>query len=118
MISFAPDINVPTWKQSLDQIRKWQPDRLFLTHFGPSEGVTRHLNAMEDNLMLWAETVRTSLSEQGTDAERAAIFQEWAMAHIRDGVPQALWPAFEAFGQPEGSWYGLARYRRKARSNT
>lgn len=108
-----PDVDVAAWRASLQGLRAWRPARLFLTHFGPSADVPRHLDEMERRLGDWAEAVRRSLDAPGDDAARAATFEAAALAELRPDLPPADRAAYERFGQPRASWHGLARYWRK-----
>ncbi len=108
-----PDISLEQWRVSLDVVRLWQPERLFLTHFGPAEDVAWHLDTLERTLVDWAERVRASLAAEGDDEARAKAFEEAVFAELREQLTPEAFRAYESFGQPVGSWYGLARYWRK-----
>ncbi len=108
-----PDIQVDTWMRSLDLVRSLQAERLFLTHFGPSEDVTWHLDHMVSELEAWATMVHDSLSEAGTDEERARRFEEEVHDRLPSGVSPHAEETYQMFGQAVPSWYGLARYWRK-----
>src|SRR5205814_868398 len=41
-----PDIDVALWAQSAGRIEAWDPDTMFLTHFGPSRNVRPHLQSL------------------------------------------------------------------------
>lgn len=108
-----PDIDVAAWHASLDRLRTWAPDRLFLTHFGPSDAVVDHLDALAERLDGWAGLVRESLEDDADDQTRAARFRERALAGIHAHVPADHRTPYERFGEPLASWHGLARYWRK-----
>jgi glyoxylase-like metal-dependent hydrolase (beta-lactamase superfamily II) len=108
-----PDIELDTWRASVDRIGAWKPERLFLTHFGSSDGVERHLDEFRRRLAQWSEWVRASLSRPGDDAAHAAEFVQAVGADVRQHLPA---PEAERFEQGAGltfCWYGLARYWRK-----
>ena len=109
-----PDVDLERWHESLDTIRAWQPERLFVTHFGPSEAVERHLDTMAQKLDAWAKAVRQSLQEEAPDdAARAEAFAQQQQAALYAAVPPEDRTPYETFGQPAPSWHGLARYWRK-----
>lgn len=111
-----PDIDLAAWRASLDTLRRWQPDRLFLTHFGAFADVGRHLDAMARRLDAFAEAVRAMLdAEKDADAQ-ADRFHERHIAAMRAQVPESLWAPYEQFGRPRESWHGLARYWRQRAS--
>ncbi|WP_456425353.1 MBL fold metallo-hydrolase [Rhodocaloribacter sp.] len=108
-----PDISLEQWRVSLDVVRLWQPERLFLTHFGPAEDVAWHLHTLDRTLDRWAERVRASLADDRDDEARARAFEAAVFAELRETLSPEAFRAYESFGQPRGSWYGLARYWRK-----
>ena len=108
-----PDIHLEQWHESLAVLRAWQPERLFATHFGPSNDAAWHLDEMAHRLDAWAEQVRLSLLDDREDSERAGAFQEAAFAAMRAELSGTDRASYEQMGQPEPSWYGLARYWRK-----
>ena len=109
-----PDVNVPEWAVSLATVRAWQPDRIFITHFGPHDDVDHHLDVMEERVDAFADAVRETLDDEGNDATRAQRFAEAELERMRARVSdEAAQTAYEQFGQPRDSWYGLARYWRK-----
>jgi len=109
-----PDIQVEAWHESLERIARWQPRRLFVTHFGPSDDPEAHLAQMARRLDAMAEAVRRSLDAEDDDAQRAEAFHEQVMAELRECLQdEALVSRYEQFGQPRASWFGLARYWRR-----
>ena len=108
-----PDIHVETWHASLDVLRAWQPDRLFMTHFGPADDVAWHLDEIARRLDEWAEQVRQSLLDGRDDTARAQAFHNVEMAVMKAVLDSSVRTPYEQMGQPEASWYGLARYWRK-----
>jgi len=111
-----PDIDLAAWHASLDTLRRWQPDRLFLTHFGAFADVARHLDAMARRLDAFAEAVRAKLDAQADRDVQADRFHERRVAAMRAQVPESLWAPYEQFGRPRESWHGLARYWRQRAS--
>jgi len=60
-----PDIEVEVWRSSLDLLRRLQPSRLLLTHFGAFDDVSRHIDELEDRLVRWTEVARRVVSDGG-----------------------------------------------------
>jgi|KBSSwiStaDraftv2_1062776.scaffolds.fasta_scaffold64665_2 glyoxylase-like metal-dependent hydrolase (beta-lactamase superfamily II) len=108
-----PDIDVELWIESAARVEAWDPDTLFLTHFGPSSPVRPHMQSFVENLQVAAEWVRRSLTEPGTDDEKARRYAEFVdrelQRHLSDAeiLPHRVGAPFEV------SWLGLARYWRK-----
>jgi glyoxylase-like metal-dependent hydrolase (beta-lactamase superfamily II) len=127
-----PDVDLPAWRESLERVRAWAPDRLLLTHFGAHADVDAHLDRMRERLEATAEAVRASLRDgprsegarskgvrsegagrKRADAERAEAFARQELDHVRVHVEdETSRSAYERFGQPRESWHGLARYWR------
>lgn len=106
-----PDIDLELWKGSLEAIRAWSAERLFLTHFGPVTDVDWHLDEMASRLGAWAQAVRASLGGDQAAAERD--FHAREMAAMRRALSGDARIPYTIMGQPSGSWRGLARYWRR-----
>jgi glyoxylase-like metal-dependent hydrolase (beta-lactamase superfamily II) len=105
-----PDIDLELWARSAARIEAWDPDTMFLTHFGPSGHVRPHLQSLMDNLRESAEWVRRSLMEGGTDDERAARYAEYVNRELRRHLTDEQILPHSAGAPFEVSWLGLARY--------
>ena len=108
-----PDVDVEAWRGSLERIAAWQPDTLFLTHFGPSSRVGDHLSELADRLESDARLVKRSLERPGTDAERIAWYIEEVRPVLRRTAGEVNAQRSELAGRLDLSWMGLARYWRK-----
>jgi glyoxylase-like metal-dependent hydrolase (beta-lactamase superfamily II) len=109
-----PDIDLESWNQSLDRVMAWSPDTLFITHFGPWQGVTAHVAELRDRLADWARRVNALLARTDLDeAARAAEFVRQVEADLRRHVPAAEVEFYERAGRADYSYHGLARYWRK-----
>jgi len=108
-----PDIDVEGWRASLAKIRAWAPQRLFVTHFGPADGVAAHLDELEARLLDWAERVRRSLDEDASDEARADRFTAAVAEELRHHLPADDATAYFTNAGIRESWYGLARYWRR-----
>ena len=108
-----PDIDLELWRRSLATIAAWRPDTLFMTHFGPTGPVAAHLATLEQQLDLAARLVRESLAREGDDAAREAWFGEALVRDLCRSMSEADAAAYNAAGQFELGWRGLARYYRK-----
>jgi len=60
-----PDIDVEAWRGSLDVVRRLEPSRLLLTHYGAFDDPVRHLDELEDRLVRWTETARRVVADGG-----------------------------------------------------
>lgn len=107
-----PDIDLQRLKASADLIESYQPERLFLTHFGLMGEVKWHIADFRDRLGRWSEFVRQSLEQPGDDEERARRFSEMAGAEAASLVKEGETEWFKNLVASRQNWYGLARYWR------
>jgi glyoxylase-like metal-dependent hydrolase (beta-lactamase superfamily II) len=54
-----PDIDIEAWHASIEQLLRWRPDRLAVTHFGANDDIGTQLADLADRLDTWAALVRT-----------------------------------------------------------
>ena len=87
-----PDIDLEAWRVSADRILAWEPDTLFLTHFGPFRGARTHFQEMFERLDTWSGLVRRLLADTSID-------ERGARAPVRGGRP----PGHPANGRRIGS---------------
>ena len=109
-----PDIDIEAWRASEQKILAWDPDTLFLTHFGPSHGARQHFQAMFENMEAWSRIVRRLLADSSlADQERQKRFTEEVFLDLtrRVGEPEAI--GYTKAGGLNYSWQGLARYWKK-----
>jgi glyoxylase-like metal-dependent hydrolase (beta-lactamase superfamily II) len=108
-----PDIDLEAWRRSLDLIAAWQPDTLFVTHFGPYSAAGPHLAAMRDHLEAVSAIAHRLLARDGTDEQREAWFADEIRTLLARQASPAEADAYEVAGRFDLSWRGLARYWRK-----
>jgi glyoxylase-like metal-dependent hydrolase (beta-lactamase superfamily II) len=109
-----PDIDLEAWRASADRILGWDPDTLFLTHFGPFHGVRLHFQQLFDRLGEWSRTVRRLLADSTIDDdERSRRFVEEGVSELRRVVGAQEADQYGRAGRLDYSWQGLARYWRK-----
>lgn len=109
-----PDIDLEAWRESEDRILAWDPDTLFLTHFGPVHGARLHFQQLTDRLTAWSSVVRRLLADATlTDDERQARFVDEVLLEIRRVVGEEEAAQYNRAGRLDYSWQGLARYWKK-----
>lgn len=108
-----PEIDVDVWRRSTDRLLAWRPSAFFLTHFGlvhdPEAHIDRFWRRMDD----WSARVHTSLSEPGTDDERAEAFSRAVLADLAARSTAETADAHAIAAPFTLCWQGLARYWRK-----
>ena len=109
-----PDIDLDAWQGSRDKILAWDPDTLFLTHFGPVHGARQHMQAMFENLAEWSRIVRRLLADTSLDdSVRQTRFADEAAGILRRRVGPAEADGYMRAGGLNYSYQGLARYWRR-----
>jgi glyoxylase-like metal-dependent hydrolase (beta-lactamase superfamily II) len=99
-----PDIDVEVWKESIERIAAWAPERLAVTHFGAYDDVEAQLESLSARLDDWARRAR----ELKREAFIAGIEEE-----IGRGVEPGTTAAYAHAAPPDQVFMGLERYWRK-----
>jgi glyoxylase-like metal-dependent hydrolase (beta-lactamase superfamily II) len=115
-----PDIDLEAWAVSLDRIRAWAPESVFLTHFGRFERPLDHLTDLEGHLAEMAGWVRDLLADSSLDdAQRIVRFSERLAALFAERLPDGGWVQRYTTAVPvDHCWQGLARYWRKRQASS
>jgi glyoxylase-like metal-dependent hydrolase (beta-lactamase superfamily II) len=108
-----PDIDAELWNASLDKIASWNPDRLFLTHFGFIDNATEHIRRYKECLRDWVELTQRLLESGLETTEAEKQFVDSIAAEIRRELPQAAADHCIFNAGLRLSWLGLLRYARK-----
>ena len=109
-----PDIDLEAWRHSSQKILGWEPDTLFLTHFGPKHGARQHMEAMFENIDAWSRIVQRLLADASIDDdERQRRFVDEAFLEITRRTGETEAADYVRAGGLNYSWQGLARYWRK-----
>jgi glyoxylase-like metal-dependent hydrolase (beta-lactamase superfamily II) len=108
-----PDIDLEAWRVSADRILAWEPDTLFLTHFGPFRGARTHFQELFERLDTWSGLVRRLLADTSIDdQERERRFVEEGRQDLRRTIGETEAEQYSRAGRLDYSWQGLARYWR------
>ena len=115
-----PDLDLEAWAVSLDRIRAWAPEAVFLTHYGRFERPLDHLADLEGHLAEMAGWVRDLLAESSLDdTQRMARFSERLAALFAERLPDDDWVQRYTTAVPvDHCWQGLARYWRKRQASS
>ena len=106
-----PDIDLEAWRTSADRILAWDPDTLFLTHFGPFHGARTHFQQLFERLAGWSRLARRLLADvQLDDARREQLFVEAGLQELKRTVGEEEAAQYGRAGRLDYSWQGLARY--------
>jgi glyoxylase-like metal-dependent hydrolase (beta-lactamase superfamily II) len=109
-----PDIDLELWRESEARILAWDPDTLFLTHFGPFHGARPHFQQLMERVAEWSRLVRRLIADDRlTEDARQDQFVEEATRELRRVVGVQEADLYGRAGSLQYSWQGLARYWRK-----
>ena len=109
-----PDIDLEGWRASEDRILSWDPDTIFLTHFGPFHGARTHFRELRANIETWNRIVRRLIADDSLDElQRQSAFVEEALRELRRAVGDTESEQYGRAGRLDYSWQGLSRYWRK-----
>ena len=109
-----PDINLEDWKSSLALIRKINPARLYLTHFGVINQVEEHLDELEHYLDAWANWMLPKYQAQESPENITPMFQEFVKEQFKAArIDMDLLAIYEVANPSWMSVAGLLRYWHK-----
>jgi glyoxylase-like metal-dependent hydrolase (beta-lactamase superfamily II) len=107
-----PDIDLEQWRATTDLILSFEPEALFLTHFGLVDQPEDQMRRLWRRMKEWRVLVEASLAEPGTDEERAARFGAAVRRELAESSSPEEAAAHNVAGKFEYSWQGMARYLR------
>lgn len=109
-----PDVDLDAWRASEDRILSWDPDTLFLTHFGPFHGARVHFQDLTERLAAWSGIVRRLLADGSLNEEqRLQAFMNEALLDLKRKVGAFEAEQYGRAGRLDYSWQGLSRYWKK-----
>lgn len=109
-----PDIDLDAWRDSEQRILGWDPDTLFLTHFGPHHHARLHFQELMEHLAIWSRIARRLLVNPSLDDDqRQQAFVDEAHMDLRRKVGDIEAAQYIRAGRLDYSWQGLSRYWRK-----
>ena len=109
-----PDIDLDVWRESEARILAWDPETLFLTHFGPFHGARLQFQQLRENIEQWSRIVKRLIADEGlSEEQRQEAFVEEALRDLRRSVGEQEADRYSRAGRLDYSWQGLARYWQK-----
>lgn len=109
-----PDIDLDAWSVTEDRILSWDPDTLFLTHFGPFHSARAHFQDMTARMAMWSAIVRRLLADSSLDDEqRLRAFVAEALLDMKRKIGEYEAEQYSRAGRLDYSWQGLSRYWKK-----
>lgn len=109
-----PDIDLDAWRASGERILAWDPETLFLTHFGPFHSPRVQFQQLFENLESWSQIVRRLLTDTSLDdQQREGVFVDEVLRQLRRAVGPQEADRYSRAGRLDYSWQGLSRYWRR-----
>jgi glyoxylase-like metal-dependent hydrolase (beta-lactamase superfamily II) len=106
-----PDIDVEEWLGSLNVLRRIEPDRLLLTHFGAYDDPGRHIDELEDRLQRWTEIARRVVGDGGDKNDLGVELEQLDSKEMAEvGVTGETAERYKRLSPVKESSAGLYRY--------
>jgi glyoxylase-like metal-dependent hydrolase (beta-lactamase superfamily II) len=106
-----PDINIESWKASIQKIRDLHPDLLYLTHYGKVSDISAHLEQLELILDDWANWMKKPFTDNEDPREVTPKFMAYTEGQLKAQGLEDQQIALYEYANP--SWMsvaGLYRY--------
>jgi glyoxylase-like metal-dependent hydrolase (beta-lactamase superfamily II) len=113
-----PDIDLELWNASLDTIASWNPQRLFLTHFGYIDNPGEHIRLYRERLRDWAALTQRLLDSSDSPEAAEQRFIDAISSEVRETLPAEPAELYIFNGGLGLSWRGLVRYLTKKSQRT
>ena len=109
-----PDINIEYWVNSINVLRKVNPSKIYLTHYGVYENVTEHLDTLEKQLHDYANTIKKMMDEGLEMPAMIKGFEDFVSQPLRElGFSKEEIAQYNAANPAYMSVTGLMRYWKK-----
>ncbi|MEN7546844.1 MBL fold metallo-hydrolase [Rapidithrix thailandica] len=109
-----PDISLEKWKNSLEIIRKIQPAKLYLTHYGEVTEIEAHLDLLEEHLNEYAYWIKERWEQGMSLEEMTPLFEQYIQKELKSkGLNDEALAQYQAANPAWMSVAGLVRYWKK-----
>lgn len=109
-----PDIDLEAWQNSISILRKLNPKKFYLTHFGLIENWEHQLSELEKMLLNWANWMKAKLEQNIEKEQIKADFITYTNQQYKDfGLSEKQIKQYEAANPAWMSVAGLTRYWKK-----
>jgi glyoxylase-like metal-dependent hydrolase (beta-lactamase superfamily II) len=79
-----PELDIEAWRQSIGKIRRLNPAKLYLPHFGPVTGdIAAHLDALDERIVRWAIWFRDRLRAGEDEQKMTPAFADYVVSELR-----------------------------------
>ena len=109
-----PEFNLEKWLATIQKLRKLQPRRLYLTHFGGFGETELFFEQLENNLHAVVDFVRKKWELGDSSDKIAQDYTEWiAEIAMREGTIKEKLQNYEMMVGSDSSVTGISRYLKK-----
>lgn len=109
-----PDVDFEAWEASIGRILAWEPEHVFVTHFGSFDTPREHLAELRARSREWLSMGKGLLADAAmSDDARMSAFAAWARNSIANRLGEEAGAVYALAVPFEHCWLGLARYLRK-----
>ncbi len=109
-----PDIDLESWRASLERLRALRPETVYVTHYGQLDRPLARFDELEARFTAWAAWMRDRLRDGKDEATLLPEFNAFVVASLRaEGLGDDDIAAYEQANPAFMSVAGLARYWRK-----
>src|SRR3954471_7653493 len=108
-----PELDVEAWRESIGKIRRLNPAKLYLPHFGlVADDIDAHLDALEERVMRWSLWFRDRIRATENENTMTPAFAEYVAGELRAaGINESMVadyehvdPSFMAVGAAMRYW--------------
>jgi glyoxylase-like metal-dependent hydrolase (beta-lactamase superfamily II) len=110
-----PELDIEAWRESIGKIRRLNPAKLYLPHFGlVASNINAHLDALEERVVRWSLWFRDRMRAAEDENALTSAFAEYVGGELRDaGVPESKVADYEHVDPSFMAVRAALRYWRK-----
>ena len=109
-----PEVDLETWRRSIQAMLQVEPDELLLTHFGPVADVAGHFTELEHQHRIWSESILEGINADEDDEALAARIAKLSRAALQaEGASAGTIERYSVTSDDAMTVMGLKRYWRK-----
>jgi len=110
-----PELDIESWRQSIEKIRALNPAKLYLPHFGlVADNISAHLDALDERIQRWALWFRDQIRAGRDEPHLIPMFAEHIASELHTaGANEDLVRDYESADPSFVAVSGALRYWRK-----
>ncbi len=84
-----PDLDLEAWSESMELVKRLQPEVMYMGHFGPAKNATEHLERLREKLYAWGEFVLEAMRNGNGEAETITLLIERTQPELQRAAGDA-----------------------------